>query len=112
VRGGDKIQKDSRVNWEVPYRKISSQIGIWSNKPPTPRPTTASREAKVKKFGEPPAASPKTPAISRVCRVADEMEWETNGLRAYKIETPFASPNVGTETPDDSAYEETDVSSE
>jgi hypothetical protein len=40
------------------------------------------------------------------------MEWETNGLRAYKIETPFASPNVGTETPDDSAYEETDVSSE
>lgn len=34
--------------------------------PPTPRPSTASRDASVMKFGDPPAARPKTPARKRV----------------------------------------------
>ena len=51
----DKTQREPR--------KTAESTGIL---PPTPMPTTASSEARATKFGAPPAARPKTPAISSV----------------------------------------------
>lgn len=45
--------------------------------PPTPNPTTAKRDARVKKLGEPPAARPNTPAIKSV-KLKDQLEDEPN----------------------------------
>ena len=50
----------------MPGTKSRNTAESMGRLPPTPRPSTARREARVMKFGEPPAANPNTPAKNSV----------------------------------------------
>ena len=55
-----------RRYWWLPGTKSRNTAESTGMLPPTPNPTTANKEARVTKFGDPPAARPNTPAMNSV----------------------------------------------
>ena len=79
--------------------------------PPTPVPRTAINDARVTKFGDPPAAIPNTPAMNRVM-LKDQLKERARHLSVHNAKLRYhkpSAPDITSHAPEQCSDEQTNI---